>query len=566
MLSIPEQYAHDVIDGKIVAGRWVRLACERHFKDLETGHERGLIFNHDEAMKHIQFIERFICHTVGKFAGQKFIPLAWQQFLLWQLFGWHREDGTRRFNYLFLCVGRKNGKSTLLAAIALNYLIFEKEHAAGVYFCATKRDQAKISFDEAARMVKRSPELRSRAKTYVNRIVVNETSSAAHVLSSDRDSLDGLNISFAGVDEYHAHKSDAVFNVLKSGMGSRKNPLHCTITTAGLDKNVPCYSWQKTCQDVLKGLKDDDALFPLLFTLDNDDDWKDQNTWIKANPSLNETISIEYLQKQCVQAINQGGTLEVEFKTKHLNEWVSASRTWIQDEIWSANYDESIDLRGRVCYGGLDLASVSDITSLCLAFPIEDGSIHVRSWHWLPAEQVDHVLNSNAAHIYRQFKKDGNIILTPGNVTDYDSIRRTITGVHFVDGRAAFDENCLMNKYKIKAIGFDRYNSTQIASQLIDDGVKLNPFGQGFVSMSAPTKEFEIKVRTGKLHHNDDPVLRWSLSNVLLRRDPAGNIKVDKEKSNEKVDPIVSAIMAIGEHLTDRSPELNLDDFTILSL
>ena len=565
-MNTPEQYAHDVIDGKIKSGKWIRLACQRHFDDLESAKDRGLIFKDDVAQRHIQFFELFIKHTIGDFAGKAFIPLAWQKFLLWQLFGWHRIDGSRRFNYLFLCVARKNGKSTLLAALALQFLIFENEAAAGVYFCATKRDQAKIAFDEAVRMVKASPELRSRAKTFVNRIAVDSTSSNAFVLSSDRDSLDGLNISFAGVDEYHAHKSDAVYNVLKSGMGSRRNPLHCTITTAGLDKSVPCFKLEQTCKEILQGVKTDDALLPLIFSLDDDDDWRDQKNWIKSNPSLNETISIDYLQKQCRQAINQGGSLEVEFKTKHLNEWVSASRTWIQDAVWMDGHDVSVELNGLECYGGLDLASVSDITSLVLAFPLPDGSIHVRCWNWLPEDQVTRVLDTNSAHIYRQFKNDGSLILTPGNVTDYDAIRRTITGVHFVNGKAQIDPDCIMTRYQVKSIGFDRYNSTQIASQLTDDGVPLAPFGQGFVSMSAPTKELEIKIRTKNLKHDGNAVLRWSMANVSLRRDPAGNMKVDKEKSSEKVDPVVALVMAIGEYLTDQTPGINLDDFSIISL
>jgi phage terminase large subunit-like protein len=345
-------------------------------------------------------------------------------------------------------------------------------------------------------------------------------------------------------------------------MQARRNPLHLTITTAGFNRESPCYELQKTCKEILDGIKHDDAQFAIIYELDEDDDWTDSSTWIKANPSLGTALRGQLLESQLQQAINLGGSREVEFKTKHLNQWVTASKTWIQDEIWMRNVKEA-DLSNMACWGGLDLASVSDMTALVMVYP-EDGGYHVRGHYWLPKDTVDQVLDRDPSHIYRTFLELPNVHLTDGNVTDYASIRRKVSGVMNKPEGQVVEDTSLMHRYDVQKIAFDRYNSTQIAIDLVDDGVPLVPFGQGFVSMSSPTKQLEVLVRTGKLWHDGDPVLRWALGNVELKMDPAGNIKADKQKSGGKIDPIVAMVMGIGEHM--KTPHVEEAYFDIISL
>ena len=560
--SVGHTYALDVITGKIPAAKYVAKACQRYLTDLDTAEERGLEFKPKTAQAYITFFQRAIRHTVGEWDGQPFDPLPWQQFILWNLYGWFREDGTTRFNYAYITVARKNGKTTLMAGCALAALFFDQEKAAEVYFAATKKDQAKIGFDEAQRMVSISPQLRRHLRAGKHDIKAPTLSARCTYLSSERDTLDGLNIHFAGIDEYHAHPTDGVANVLRSGMQARRNPLHLTITTAGFNRESPCYEMQKTCKEILDGVKHDDAQFALIYELDEDDDWTDSSTWIKANPSLGVALRPQLLESQLQQAINLGGSREVEFKTKHLNKWVTASKTWIQDEIWSAN-ERQEDLTGRICWGGLDLASVSDMTALVMVYPDGDG-YHVRGHYFMPSDTIDNILDRDPSHIYRTFLDLPNFHITDGNVTDYAAIRRLVSGVMNRPDGQEVDATSLMHNYQIEKIAFDRYNSTQIAIDLVDDGVPLTPFGQGFVSMSSPTKQLEVLVRTGKVWHDGDPVLRWALGNVELKMDPAGNIKADKQKSGGKIDPIVAMVMGIGEHM--KTPQETEQNFDIISL
>ena len=560
--SVGHTYALDVITGKIPAAKYVAKACQRYLTDLDTAEERGLEFRPKTAQAYITFFQRAIRHTVGEWDGKPFDPLPWQQFILWNLYGWFREDGTRRFNYAYITVARKNGKTTLMAGCALAALFFDQEKAAEVYFAATKKDQAKIGFDEAQRMVSISPQLRRHLRAGKHDIKAPKLSARCTYLSSERDTLDGLNIHFAGIDEYHAHPTDGVANVLRSGMQARRNPLHLTITTAGFNRESPCYEMQKTCKEILDGVKHDDAQFALIYELDEDDDWTDSSTWIKANPSLGVALRPQLLESQLQQAINLGGSREVEFKTKHLNKWVTASKTWIQDEIWSAN-ERQEDLTGRICWGGLDLASVSDMTALVMVYPDGEG-YHVRGHYFMPSDTIDNILDREPSHIYRTFLDLPNFHITDGNVTDYAAIRRLVSGVMNRPDGQEVDATSLMHNYQIEKIAFDRYNSTQIAIDLVDDGVPLTPFGQGFVSMSSPTKQLEVLVRTGKVWHDGDPVLRWALGNVELKMDPAGNIKADKQKSGGKIDPIVAMVMGIGEHM--KTPQEVEQNFDIISL
>ena len=561
------KYAVDVVSGKVVAGKYCVLACKRYLDDLKQAKKKGFEFRESTALAYLNFFRKCLVHTVGEFAGKPFEPLAWQQFILWNLYGWYNKDGSRRFRYGYISVARKNGKTTLIAGCALASAIFDEEQAGQVYFAATKRDQARIGFAEASRMASRSAALKGFCEVGKHDIYVPKYDTKVTYLSSDSRSLDGLNANFCAVDEYAFHRDDSVSNVLRSSMQSRKNPLHLTITTAGTFQGA-CYKLQKTVKQILDGVKKDDSQFGIIYELDEGDDWKVQKNWRKANPSLGATISLDGLKRQYVQAKNIGGSYQTEFKIKHLNTWVSASKTWIAAEDWAKN-QLSKDLSGLPCYAGLDLASVSDLTALVLVFPVED-EYHVRGYYWLPKDTYEAALLSDASHPYGDFIDQENFILTEGNVTDYADIRRLITGVTYTPKGLETSNDCLLNNYEVKKVAYDRYNSTQIAIDLTNDGAPLVPYGQGFISMSAPTKQLEVLVRTGKLKHDGDKVLAWSLQNVELRTDPAGNIKPDKGKvegkgtRQNKIDPIVSMVMGLGESMK-QEPEISDDDLKVLS-
>lgn len=564
-----ETYIDNVLSGDIITSRWVRLACERHVQDLEHGPDRGLYFDHAEAERNIQFFERFLTHTKGRWAGQPFHLLPWQQFAVAMLFGWRRETGARRFNTFFCQVARKNGKTQLLAGLALAMLDFDGEPAAEIYFAATKRDQARLGFDEAARMVKSSPALKHRVTTLRANMHVAGSHSKAEPLSSDYNSLDGLNVHCAVLDEFHAHKDAGLFNVLKSATGARLSPLIAIITTAGFNVDGPCHQMMKGATEVLEGKKTDDALFPLVYTLDDGDDWNDPDVWVKANPSIGVTFNHDFLSRELTSSKNHGGSMVVNFRTKHMNQWVRSSATWIDDDVvvecdggdWEPEH-------GAPCFGGLDLASVSDITAFSLVWPKPGGGYHVKTWYWLPSDTVDKRLSRESSHIYGQMETLPNVHLTDGNVTDYDAIRRFLTGYHLTDGVVQYDENPLATRYNIQSIAFDRFNSSQLVLNLAGDGLNLAPYGQGFVSMSTPTKEVERLMAERKLTTHNDPVWRWMVGNVVLKRDPSGNIKPDKDKSGDKIDGIVSVVMAIGQSMIESAsqPESIPDDYKIRTL
>lgn len=551
-MTAAEGYIQEVLDGTIITNQWIKAACQRHLDDLETGEKRGLYFDQEEGQRFVAFFERFLHHSKGKWAGDPFTLLPWQQFMISSLFGWKRSDGTRRFRTLFCAVGRKNGKSATCSGLGLAMLDFDQEPAAEVYFSATKRDQARICHVEAERMVKASPHLKKRIGIHRNNLHVKATGSKAEPLSSEARSLDGLSPHCAIIDEYHAHKDAEIFHVLKSATGARAQPLLAIVTTAGWNIDGPCFHFQKTCQDVLQGIKDDDSLLPLIYCLDEDDDWKDQSTWIKANPSLGESISMEYLAEQYTQATNYGSTEEANFRTKHLNEWVSSSDVWIRDEEWMASGSDPIEVdeKSLTWYGGLDLAAVSDFCCLVLVAPLPDGELLARRWYWLPESAWERRMDREESSIHMDMLDLSYFHLSPGNVTDYQALRRTISGYYVQDGTVMHDTSCIMDQYNVASISFDRWNSSTLVTQLTGDGVLMAPIGMGYASQSAPLRELERLILEKKLIHEGDPVLRWMIRNVMIQRDPAGNIKLDKARSQDKIDGVMALNCAVAEWMT----------------
>lgn len=523
-------YAESVLAGDILVGKLVRLACERHLRDLEHGHERGLWFDDEAADRVIKFFG-LLQHHKGEWAGQPIVLEPWQQFMVGCMFGWKQGDGTRRFRIAYDEMGRKNGKSTLAAGVGLYLAFFDMEPGAEVYAAATKRDQARIVWGEAKATVQKTAGLRKVVTALAGNLHAKSTGSKFEPLGADKDTMDGLNIHGAIVDELHAHKTRGMWDVLRTATGSRRQPLLFVITTAGYDRNSICWQQHDYGVKVLEGVIEDDAYFAYIATVDDDDEWADESCWIKANPNLGVSVKLDTIRQECREAQEMPGQQNA-FRRLRLCQWTEQADRWIDVTVWDdaePRWDPE-DLEGLPCWAGLDMSTTTDLTSLVLAFPREEG-IDLLAYNWVPGDNMQRRADRDRVP-YPVWAEQGHIEVTEGNVVDYDLVRQRI--------------NELGRRFNLREIAIDRWNSTQLQVQLQGDGFTVVPFGQGFASMSAPTKEVERLMLERKLRHGRDPVLRWAASNVAVMHDPAGNIKPAKDKSTERIDPMVAAIMAVG--------------------
>jgi phage terminase large subunit-like protein len=557
-------YALKVRSGEIVAGKLVKKAVERYFDDLETGIDRGLYFDSKKAARACRFFPKYLRHSKGKWSGKVFELEPWQAFIIWNIFGWYTANGKRRFHTAYIEVARKNGKSTFAAGTGLYMMVADDEMGAEIYVGATKQKQAKVTFDEAKNMVKKSPELREYIIPFRNNLHSEELMAKFEPLGQDSDTEDGLNAYCGIIDEYHAHKDDSLYNVIESGMGARENPLMFVITTAGFNKLGPCKTQRDLCEKILNGIIQQDDIFAMIFSMDEEDDWENSNNWIKANPSMNSIDTTRDFLHSRYERVKNDPSKHVDFLTKNLNVWTDASEVWIQSKRWDACNIKPIkweDLAGRQCFGGLDLASVEDITCAFLFFPGE--AYHdLYPLFFIPEETVRERTKRDKVP-YEQWVREGWIETTPGDTVDYDYIRRRLTGYYVEDGEVKHDESCVADHVLISSIAFDRWNSSQLVNNLMADGIQMSPFGQGFVSMSTPTKEFKKLVLKKQVNHGGNPVLTWMISNVEIKCDAGGNEKIDKGASKEKVDGPVAGVMALGEYLTEQ-PESD-DIFEVLT-
>lgn len=538
MIDGLHRYIESVQSGTVPTCEQVQQSVARHLADLEKGDEFPFYFSEKHATAAVNFF-RILKHTKGTYAGKPFYLQDSQVFILSVLFGWRRKsDNCRRFRKGYIEVARKNGKSELAAGILLYCLIMDEEMVGENYSAATTRDQAKIVFKSAKIMAqylrKDSKQMARDIEILAHSILYKPTGGHIQALSADAGTLDGLNPQCAVIDEYHEHKNSDVLQVIQTGMGSRSQPLVVVITTAGFNQASPCYTEErKVATDVLAGRIEENTLFAIIYTVDDGDKWDDPDVWVKSNPHLGVTPTIDYMEAALKEAKNKGGRYITQFLTKNLNVWTDAPDVWIPDDNWRLNeipFDvESLD--GQMCYGGLDLASVSDLTSLCLFFPTAgpDGR-HVLLWYnWLPEETVE---KRSGKVNYPLWVDKGWISTTAGNAADYDQIRHDIV-------EAA-------SKYQIHSVQYDRWNSTDLIPRLSDEGLDMQPFGQGYGSMSTPSKYFEKLILKGECTTGGNPVARWANGNVVIDTNPAGDIKPNKSKASEKIDPIVSAIMAVG--------------------
>ena len=527
------QYARDVLSGKIKTGKLTRLAIERNDKDLKEAASRGFFFDEELAERAIRFFS-YLKHSKGEWAGQTVELEPWQCWIIATVFGWVDEQtGKRRFRTVYEEIARKNGKTTKLAGIGLKGLTKDEEGGPEIYSAATKRDQANILFDEAKRMVKQSRPLRTRIEQQQHQLIYAKNFGVFKPLSADGQTMDGLNPHMALVDELHAHKTPEVWDVLKSALGARSQPLIWSITTAGFNKNAVCYEVRDYAIKVLNGVIDDDAFFAIIYTIDDGDNWQDESVWIKANPNLGVSVNMDYLREQAKQAAVMPTAL-TNFLTKHLNVWVTGESKWCNIQRWldcAVEYSTD-DLRNAVeVYIGLDLAQISDIASATGVAIMPDGSWRVFGKHYLPEETVESRYRKSSVPLMK-WHQDGWLTLTPGNVIDYNWIKADLQ--HWLE------------TLPVQEIVFDRYNSSQLVNDMIELGAPMVAFGQGYLSISPAMKELERRYLSGEIQHANDPVLNWAMSNVVADQDPAGNIKAAKNKSSEKIDPAVALIMAVG--------------------
>ncbi len=503
-----------------------------------------MAFDERKAQRVVRFIEA-LRHTKGEFHGQPFHLLPWQERIIRDVFGTVRDDDPtmRQYTTAYIEIPKKNGKSELGAAIALNMLINDDEWKAEVYSCASDRQQAAIVFDVAVDMVRQSPALMKRVKIIpsTRRMIYQPTGSIYQVLSSEVATKHGLNVSACIFDELHTQPTRALYDVMTQGSGdARRQPLWFLLTTAGTDRNSICWEVHQKALDILEGRKNDPRFYPVLFGLPDEADWTSEENWYRANPSLDHTITIDKV-RDAFRKAQETPADENQFRQLRLNQWVKQSVRWMPMDKWDecGGVVDPYALEGRACYAGLDLSSTSDLTALVLAFPptSEDEPYRVLPFFWLPEETLS--LRVRRDHVpYDQWARRGFIQTTEGNVVHYGFIERFICE--------------LGERYDIREIAHDRWNATMMVQTLEDDGFTMVPFGQGFKDMSPPTKELMRLVLEHRLCHGGHPVLRWNMDNAFVRTDPAGNLKLDKEKSTEKVDGAVALVMALDRAMKNQ--------------
>lgn len=496
---------------------------------------KGSYYDKEYADFAVTFIES-LCHTKGTWAGKKFELIDWQEQIIRDLFGILKPNGYRQFNTAYIEIPKKNGKSELAAAVALLLTCGDGEQRAEVYGAAADRQQASIVFDVAADMVRMCPALNKRVKILASqkRLIYEPTNSFYQVLSAEAYSKHGFNVHGVVFDELHSQPNRKLYDVLTKGSGdARMQPLFFLITTAGTDTHSICYEVHQKAQDIIDGRKIDPTFYPVIYGADDTEDWTSPKVWKKCNPSLGETIGMDKVKTACESAKQNPGE-ENSFRQLRLNQWVKQAVRWMPMDKWdkcafAVNED---DLRGRVCYGGLDLSSTTDITAFVLVFPPldEEDKYVIIPYFWIPEDTLDLRVKRDRVP-YDVWERQGYLQTTEGNVIHYGYIEKFIEK--------------LGERFNIREIAFDRWGAVQMVQNLEGMGFTVVPFGQGFKDMSPPTKELMKLTLEQRIAHGGHPVLRWNMDNIFVRTDPAGNIKADKEKSTEKIDGAIATIMAL---------------------
>lgn len=523
-------YVYDVLNGKIVVGELIKLACQRFQDDLQR---MDIYFNESVVDKAINFIGT-LKHFMGKSSGKPFKLEEWQQFIIANIVGWYWKDGnTRRFTSSYIEVSRKNGKTALAAALCLYYLIADGEDGAEVDLAANSKEQAKIAFEFCSSFSKQLDPKGKYLKPYRDNVQFALNNSKLKVFAADDSKLDGFNASFGLIDEYHAAKNSKVRDVIKSSMGMRNNPHLCTITTAGFDKTLPCYKLRSTSIEILNKLKTDDSMFIAIYSLDDKDDWTDKDNWVKCTPNLNVTVTSKYIKEQVQSAINNPSE-EVGVKTKTLNLWCDVADVWLPESyIVKASKNIRLeDFRDCECYIGVDLSATSDLTAV--SYLIEKDNIYYfKTDYYLPESAL---VDKPDRETYKLWKQQGLITITAGNVTDYDYITNDIVAAS--------------NILNIQKIGYDKWNATQWAIHATEIGLPLEEYPQTMGNFNRPTKELERLILSGNTVIDNNEITRWCFRNVELKSDYNGNVKPNKGIKSKKIDGVIAIIQALGMYLT----------------
>lgn len=559
------QYAERVLSGEIVAGELVRLSCQRFLNDLENGPERGVYFNEERA-QHILDFYNFVPHVKGALAGKPIELMAWDIFILINLFGFviplidemtgeqmFDEDGdaimVRRFRTAYNEVARKNAKSTLSSGIGLYMTGADGEGGAEVYSAATTRDQARIVFDDAKNMIKKAPRTLGRLFGHVKLNIHQErTASKFEPLSSDANNLDGLNIHCGIVDELHAHRTRDVWDVLETATGARLQSLLFAITTAGSNKEGICFEQRDYAIKVLRGVVDDDTYFAVIYTLDEDDDPFDENNWPKANPGLGICKRWDDMRRLAKKAKEQIAA-RPNFFTKHLNIWVTAESAWMDMDRWAKCADIATDdeLRNWPLWVGIDLANKIDICAAVKTWRSPSGHTHTKSKFWIPEGRLE-TAPKHISELYRKWADAGYLDLTDGDVIDHGYIKAEVEA--WVKGES------------LKEIAFDPWSATQFSLALAEEGLPLVEVAQTVKNLSESMKSVQADVYGSKIHHDGNPVMTWMMSNVTVKPDKNDNIFPNKSTPENKIDGPVALFTAKSRLLVNGGDDKqDLTDF-----
>lgn len=515
----------------------------------------GYHFEPERALEKINFIETYLRHVEGEKAGQKFILERWEKAIIANIFGWYDKNGNRRYKEVFLYIPRKNGKTTLSAAIAAVILFTDKEMGMQLYSAAADASQAKLVFRQLRGMIEQEKELFSRCKIFRDSITIEEIMAVYRAISSVGATKHGANIHLAIIDELHAQKNRELVDALITSTGARRNSLIIYVTTADYTRESICNEKYKDAVKVRDGIIKDPNFLPIIYELKREEDWKDEKNWFKCNPNLDITVPLSNMRREFNKAVEQPA-YEATFKRLYLNQQTSQDRVWIPYDVWT-KCKRNIDIKtmgDRPCYIGVDLSATTDITSVALIFASYDNN---EAWQLFTYNFVPEKTTSKKTEIerktYQKWIDQNKIITTPGNVVDYDYIRNKIIE--------------LSKEYNVRQIAFDPHNATYLQVQMMGMGFDIIPFGQGFISMSPAAKEFEKRIYSQKIYHNGDEVMDWMLNNTQIERDAAGNIKPSKKASANKIDATVAAVMATGIAMLDMAKnevqEDNIEAFWI---
>lgn len=523
------QYAEDVLRGKIVTGHYIKLAAERFFRLMYDGRYE---FREDKVEQVCEFIS-IIHHYTGKHAGKPFVLEAWQEWIVASMYGFYlRGTNERLVQSAYIEMARKQGKSAFASALCLYHLIADGEMNAEVYMAANSKDQAKVSFNMASNFSKMLDPGKEFLDPYRDTIKYERTLSFLKVLAADSSKLDGPNASMYLIDEYHAAKNSGVKDVLQSSQGMRENPMAVIITTAGFDRLGVCYQYREMCTEVVSGLKEDDTLFIAIYCLDKEDDWKDEAVWVKSNPNLGVTVQTKYLKTQVRKAINTPSD-EVGIKTKNLNIWCDAEKTWIKDDyILSASANVNLEeYSGLDCFIGVDLSSTSDLTSFSVMIPTTEKMVW-KTFYFLPEAALT---EKRFKELYGEWARQGALCITPGNVVDYDFILNKIMEIGQI--------------LNIVTIGYDSWNATQFVINCTEKGLPMEPYSQSIGNFNKPTKELERLLLSGVAVIDNNIITRHCFRNVVMARDKNGNTKPSKQYEEKKIDGVIAMIEALGVYL-----------------